>query len=344
MIRSYSARVDVIRNGATLTTLHPISDPLIDCNAETAIKSSMSGIFRNDLAVNWLTDELMPVQVIDGIEYPVGIFPVGTVAFSHDANGVETVMVEAYDRCMILFQTKAEQIIHFPAGKNYLAAIEELLTEAGVALYMATPTTATLQTDREDWPIGTPYLEIINALLSEINYTSIWFDSRGFARLQPVKTPQASNIDHRYGEKEKINLLQRPCTVETDMFDAPNVFIAICSNPDLDAPMVATAVNDNPMSSLSTFRRGRRIVKTYKVDNIPSQQELQAYADTLRMNGMVTSEVATISTANLPGHGVFDTIAIMHPDIEGVFQEISWSLVLAPGQTMIHKLRRSIVV
>lgn len=344
MIRNYSVRVDVVRNGSTLTTLHHISDPLVDCNSESSIKTSMSGIFRNDANVNWLTDELMPYQIIDGEEYPVGVFPVGTVSFGHDENGLETVSVEAYDRCMILNQTKSERTIHFAAGKNYIAAVEELLTEAGIVLWISTPSTATMQTDREDWPIGTPYLDIVNGLLSEINYAQIWFDSRGFARLQPIKTPLASNIDHRYGENEKISLLRRPCTVETDIFDAPNVFVAVCSNPDLDAPMVATAVNDNPMSSLSTFRRGRRIVKTYKVDNIPSQSELQAYADTLKLNGMIASEVATISTANFPGHGVYDTVAVMHPDINGVFQEISWSLVLAPGQAMIHKLRRSIIV
>lgn len=344
MIRSYSVRVDVIRNGATLTTLHHISDPLIDCNSEAQIKTSMSGVFRNDAKVNWLTDELIPYQVINGTEYPVGVFSVGTVSYGHDENGVETVTVEAYDRCLILNQAKSERIIHFPAGKNYIAAVEELLTEAGIVLYMSTPTEAAMQTDREDWQIGTPYLNIINTLLSEINYSQIWFDNQGFAQLHPVKTPQASNIDHRYGLKERINLLRRPCTIETDMFDAPNVFIAVCSNPDLDAPMVAMAVNDNPMSSLSVFRRGRRIVKTYKVDNIPSQAELDAYVNTLKLSGMIASEVATISTANLPGHGVFDTVAITHPDIEGIFQEISWSLVLAPGQAMLHKIRRSVIV
>lgn len=344
MIRSYSARVDVIRNGATLTTLHHVSSPRIDCDSASPIKTSMAGIFRNDAKVNWLTDELVPYQIIDGVEHPVGVFPIGTVSYGYDENGVETVSIEAYDRCMILNQTKAERIIHFSAGKNYIAAVEELLVEAGLALYMSTPSTATMQTDREDWQIGTPYLEIINSLLSEINYAPIWFDSRGYARLQPIKTPSATNIDHRYGEKEKVNLLCRPCTVETDIFDAPNVFIAVCSNPDLEEPMVATAVNDNPMSSLSVFRRGRRIVKTYKVDNIPDQKELQAYADMLATNGMIASEVATISTANLPDHGVFDTVAITHPDIEGIFQEVSWSLVLAPGQTMIHKIRRSVIV
>lgn len=344
MIRSYSVRIDVLRNGSTLTELHPVSDPLIDCDSDAQIKMSMTGEFLENSLVNWLTDELVPVQVIDNVDYPVGVFPVGTVSRRIDENGQHTVRVEAYDRCMILNQTKTERILHFDKGKLYLNAIEELLTEAGIALVMKTPSSAAMQTAREDWQIGTPYLEIINTLLAEISYDPIWFDSRGFARLQPIKTPQASNINHRYGEIEDVKLLRRPCTIEVDFFDAPNVFVAICSNPDLKEPMVATAVNDNPMSSLSTFKRGRRIVKTYKVDNIPNQAALQSYADALCMNGMISAEISTISTANLPNHGVLDTVSIIHPDIDGIFQEVSWSIVLAPGQAMIHKVKRAVII
>ena len=124
MIRSYSARVDVIRNGATLTTLHHVSDPLVDCNADAPIKTSMSGIFRNDAKVNWLTDELMPYQIIDGVEYPVGVFPVGTVSYGHDENGAETVTVEAYDRCMILNQTKTGVVLNWEDGASIARFID----------------------------------------------------------------------------------------------------------------------------------------------------------------------------------------------------------------------------
>lgn len=344
MIRRYSVRVDVIRNGATFTSLHPVDAPRIDCKSDTQIKMSMSATFLDDPDVDWMTDQLVPVQVINGEDFPVGVLMAGTVSFSNDRNGVKSVSVEAYDRCMMLNQTKTEKILHFSAGQSYISVIDELLTDAGIVLRLVTENQSVLQTDREDWPIGTSYLAIINALLSEINYGNIWFDASGYARIEPVKYPSAANIDHRYGQDEEIKLLERPCTLETDMFDAPNVHIVVCSNPDLEEPMVSTAVNDNPVSSLSTFKRGRRIAKVYKVDNIPSQAELDAYAQKLMMDGMITSEVATFSTANLPGHGVYDTIAIMHPDLDGIFQEVAWSLVLAPGQSMTHKVRRSIIV
>lgn len=344
MIRNYSVRVDVIRNNAFLKTLHPISDPTIDCNSAAELKTSMSGMFRDEQDVNWLTDELKPYQIIDGAEYPVGVFPIGTYSKNTDENGVSSVNVEAYDRALYLLQIKTETVLHLSAGTNYMQAVEQLLVDGGISLYLATPTTEVLATDREDWAIGTPYLTIINTLLSEINYGQIWFNENGFAILQPAKTPSASNIDHQYSQRDKVKVLKRPTGVETDAFDAPNVFVVICDNPDLEAPLISTAVNDNPLSALSTFKRGRRIVQVSNLDNIASQSALDEYTRQLCSASMLSSEIATISTANLPGHGVYDTVAIDHPDIDGIFQEISWSLVLAPGQTMIHKLRRSILI
>lgn len=344
MIRNYSVRVDVIRNNAFFKTLRLISDPVIDSDSSAELKTSMSGIFRDELDVNWLTDELKPYQIIDGVEYPVGVFPIGTYSKNTDENGVSSVNVEAYDRALYLLQIKTETVLHLSAGTNYMQAVEQLLVDGGISLYLATPTTEVLATDREDWEIGTPYLTIINTLLSEINYGQIWFNENGFAILQPAKTPSSSNIDHQYSQRDKVKVLKRPTGVETDAFDAPNVFVVICDNPDLEAPLVSTAVNDSPISALSTFKRGRRIVSVSNLDNIASQAALDEYTQRLCAESMLSSEIATISTANLPGHGVYDTVAIDHPDIDGIFQEISWSLVLAPGQTMIHKLRRSILI
>ena len=118
----------------------------------------------------------------------------------------------------------------------------------------------------------------------------------------------------------------------------------ICENPDLDAPLISTAINDNPLSALSTFKRGRRIAEVYKVNNIASQEALDEYAQRLCSDSMLSSEISEISTANMPGHGIYDTVALTHPNLEGIFQETGWSLILAAGQTMTHTLRRSILV
>lgn len=344
MIRTYQTRIDVIRNGATFTTLHPVSPATIDCDSSAEIKTSLTGTFRKNTAVNWLTDELKPYQIINGHEFPVGIFMAASVLEQVDANGAKTISVEAFDRCLRLRQSKTETMLHIPAGTNYISAIEGLLVGAGIALWRSTPTTKTTATDREDWPIGTSYLKIINTLLWEIGYGSIWFDAKGFAILCPTRVTSVSNIDHRYGSEEDVRLLESPYSQEVDIFDTPNVFIAICENPDLPSPLIATAVNDNPVSSLSVFRRGRRIVQTYKVNNVPDQGALDAHVQQLMQTSMLSEDIVSISTANVPNHMVYDTVALTHPDISGLFQEVAWHLTLAPGQLMKHTLRRLVFV
>lgn len=340
-LRTYSARVDVLRDGATYTTLHHISDPVIECNENAEIKASMAAKFLADPTVNWLSDEIAPIQTIDGKDYPIGVYVVATATTEHDQNGVEIVTVEAYDRSLYLKQHKTDKILHLSAGTRYLDAIRQQLIEAGIGLCIVTETAAVLQTDREDWPIGTSSLEIINTLLGEINYRQIWFNASGVAVLEPINEVSVENIKHQYDQNARI---KRSCKTETDTFSAPNYFVVVCSNPDLPEPMIAVAENDDPRSALSTFRRGRKIVQTKKVDNIGSQQDLETYAQSLKLQSMMASETVTLYTENEGGHGVGDIVALMHPDVEGLYRETSWSIVMKEGKTMIHQLRRSVLV
>ena len=162
------------------------------------------------------------------------------------------------------------------------------------------------------------------------------------AIVQPHKVPSPDQIDHQFTPETRD--LCRQSTWETDAFDAPNVFVVQCSNPDLEAPLTAVSVNDSPTSALSVFRRGRRIVQVSNVDNIADQESLQAYADRLRLQSMQSYDTITLYTANKPGHGVRDTVAVVHPEAGGLYQEIAWSLVLEPGAQMYHKLQKAVIL
>lgn len=341
MIRTYSARVDIYRNGARLTTLQMADAPQITADASAAIKMGLSGTFYFNPLADYLNDELRPIQIIDGVEYPAGVFHISRMQDSYDQFG-RTTRIEAYDKGFLLKSTTTESILYLAAGTPYLTAIEQLMTGAGIALVRAEKSSAVLATDREDWPIGTDYLTIVNTLLSEINYCEIWFDANGYAVLQSEVSASAGNIQHNYNGLDVKSVLSPDCTATTDIWDKPNVFIAICQNPDLNEPLIATAENDSPSSSISINKRGRRISKTYKVDNIADAEALQKYANNLRNESMLASEELTIYTANMPGHGIGDTVAVQHPKISGIYKETGWNLTLAPGQLMQHDVQRKV--
>lgn len=346
MIRDIFFSVNVLRNGAHYASLRWKRDsaPNVYTDKNAKIKSSFAGTFLYDPNINYLSDELQPTISINGVENSLGIFRITTYKETTEEDG-RWVAIEAYDRSWKLSTIKTEGIKHFSAGSSYITIVRQMLTEAGISLVIATPSEATLQTDREDWQIGTDYLTICNALLDEINYDPIWFDANGVARLTPHETPNASNIDHQYSTTDirfraPVGL---SASQENDFFDAPNVFVAICSNPDLDAPMVARAENDNPSSSISTFKRGQKITKVVKVDNIASQSALQAYVENIRNQSMLGTKTITFQSLAEPGHGIGDVIAIDHPTIGGIYEETGWYIELKEGSMMKHTAKRAVI-
>ena len=342
-----TARFDVLRNNAvTEWALEAVGDdaPTVTMNADGVIKMSLAGVFRRNDNMDYLNDEIKPYLIIDGREYPVGVYMIGTRETQSDEHGISLDQIEAYDRALKLRQKKTETRLHIDAGTKYLDAIGNLLQDAGIKMVVADEASDTIATDREDWEIGTEYLTIINALLNEINFASLWFDLDGNARLERYAAPTSSNVDHEYREG-RYSILREEYTKKMDIFDAPNVFIVTVANPDSTEAMTATGVNDNPLSALSTISRGRRILATpLKLDNIASQTALQQYADNLAIKSMLATEQTTFYTMLNPVHGVGDVIALYNGDLRGIYKETGWTMQLKAGQKMKHTAKKVILV
>ena len=107
--------------------------------------------------------------------------------------------------------------------------------------------------------------------------------------------------------------------------------------------MIETAVNESPTTSTSTIKRKMRIVDVQRVDNIASQDELQAAADRARNESMLAARTITFQPHNEPGHGVGDLISIDDPELAGIYEETGWSLTMAAGQMMQHTAKRTVI-
>lgn len=359
MIRNESFRFRVLRNGADYAEIFPASAPTLRMNSTGEIKVSLQGTFYDkavdsfgkETTINFLSDEIKPIMIIDGVEYPLGVLIPTTVTPSRDETK-RTLEIQAYDRCWQVQDMKVEGFIHLASGTPYIDAIEGLLTSAGIATVIKTDSNAVLAEDRDDWSSGVSYLKVVNDLLKEINYKSLYFNETGSAMLQPILEPTATNISHTFTSKktdvrlpQEVNIISMKPGIKRkqDTFNAPNVFIVVCSNPDKSGVMVAKSENTNLQSPLSIARRGRRIVTVISIDNIASQTELQKYADTIRNQSMYTGEVIDITTCLLPGFGVNDVVGISDDDVFGVCTETAWNMQLTTGGTMSHTLERTVV-
>lgn len=344
-MRDISFRFIVVRSGADCGEIHPIesSPPSLRMAESGEIKMSMSGYFRDPGdSVDWLSDQIRPEMIIDGVAHPLGVYLPATVQ-TNESMAERTIYIEAYDRCWQIKDHCAESSVYFAAGENYIEVVESLLTECGIALILKTETTETLAEAREDWNIGTSYLTIINQLLDEINYNPLWFNEDGLAVLEPASSPNQGSIDHVLSDKDPTTMVLPAIRYTTDIYRSPNVFIAVCSNADKSAAMVARAENTNPQSPLSIQRRGRRIASVKQVDNISSQNELQAYADRLLNESLITGEQISVQSALMPGFGVADVTALEYGDLFSICIEREWTMQLYAGGTMTHTLEKVVI-
>lgn len=361
MIRNETIRYKLLRNGAEYGELFTgDSSPTLRMDSSGEIKMSLQGDFLpiaidkngNEVEVNWLADEIEPFLTVDGVEEPLGVLLPAKVTPSKNKNA-ETLNVQCFDRCWLVRDTKVEGSIYLTSGTNYLTAIEGLLTSSGISAIIKTPSTATLTEDREDWQTGDSYLTIVNQLLSEINYKQLWFNNNGVAILEPASVPTAANIDYTFTSEKpdplnakEVEAIRVYPTIsrETDIYQSPNVFIAVCSNADKNSAMMATAENTNPLSPLSINRRGRRIVQVVNVDNIASQTELEAYASKLLNDSMLTGETIRVETALQHGFGVQDVVALRYEDdVLGICVEKAWEMQLTVGGHMTHTLDKVVI-
>ena len=350
MRREIDFRYRVLRSGAVFGELHASPDasaPVIRMDDSAEIKTALSGTFLPEVTdadgrtveADWLSDEIQPVMIIDGVEHPLGIYAAATVT-PYRSLGAESMRIEAYDRCWRVRDLYTTNRMYLESGTAYLTPINNMIKNAGVKLIMATPSAATFAEDRQDWDPGTSCLSVVNELLGEINYNPLWFDSNGYAILSPVQTPSVDNIKHTLDADDVRSLMIPQISMESDYFSAPNVFLCMCSNPDKGEPLTATAENNNPQSPISIPRRGRRIMKVVQLNNIASQEALQAYAEKLRNDSLIGGETIRISTALLPGYGVGDVVALHYGEISALCVERAWTMKLRVGGTMQHILER----
>ena len=342
-MRDIRYRVDVIKNGAAFAALRweAGNAPRILFDSEGEIQASLSGRFLPDESVDLLKDELRAVISINGEEKSLGVFRVASLREAQD--GSSWLQIEAYDRSWLLKSARTESLLHLSAGSSYITAIKNLLLQAGIVWVRATDSTAKLAADRE-WSIGTNLLSIANELLSEIGYRRVWFDADGWAHLEPYITPSAVHIKHSYGPSNmRLSPMASEWEQETDLFEAPNVFICVCSNADRSAVLKAVAENTSLSSAKSIYRRGMRIHDVVKVDQIADQEALQAYANRLRDESLLSTKTLSFSSPAEAGHGSGDVISISMPGIEGVYQEVSWNLSMAPGTMMSHTAKRTVL-
>ena len=342
MNKTPTFRFDIVKNGVCIGQAFALNKPSVKCDSDAEVKLSLSGEFvLNIQDPNWLKARIKPYLIIDGKESSLGEYLISQADDCTDKKGVKFWQIKGMDLGRIPQRSRTEKRVLFQAGQRYTDIVQSILLELGISRIIAIQSDATLKNDRADWEIGTSWIKIINSLLAEINYQSLWFDTEGNARIQPHRQVDGTVIDHRY-ESGELSQIKPQVDISSDIYKAYNVFTAMVSSPEYEEPMIAVSVNDIPTSRISTVNIGRVQAPIEKLDDIANQEELQKYVDNLRFQSMCSTETISFRTA-LNQHQVRDIVSIHHPQASGIYQETQWKMTLSFDGEMTHTAQRVVI-
>lgn len=342
MNKTPTFRFDIVENGVCIGQAFALNKPSVKCDSDAEVKMSLSGEFvLNIQDPNWLKARIKPYLIIGGKESSLGEYLISQADDCADKKGVKFWQIKGMDLGRIPQRSRTEKRVLFQAGQRYTDIVQSILLELGISRIIAIQSDATLKNDRADWEIGTSWIKIINSLLAEINYQSLWFDTEGNARIQPHRQVDGTVIDHRY-ESGELSQIKPQVDISSDIYKAYNVFTAMVSSPEYEEPMIAVSVNDIPTSRISTVNIGRVQAPIEKLDDIANQEELQKYVDNLRFQSMCSTETISFRTA-LNQHQVRDIVSIHHPQASGIYQETQWKMTLSFDGEMTHTAQRVVI-
>lgn len=313
------------------------------------IKRTAKFTILDDSSINYLSQRIRPwagILMPDGsfMEWPMGVFLLTSPKRNVDIAGTVVRDVEAYDQTMVLIDDVVSARYYVGPNVEYTAAVSELLANTvGISGYsIVSSTTRTISAI--EWEPGTSKSQIINDLLSAINYEGLWFDSNGTARAAPYVSPADREAEFTY-QTDDVSTILPDAEVDVDYYKVPNRWVLIVSSPD-QPPLRAEIVNNNPFSPTSTINRGRIVTRVITDATAPNQGVLNSIAERYRDEDGQLFETVQFKSGLMPIHengDVYD-FAYFDLNVAGRFLELSWSVELIQGSEMTHTLRRTISV
>ncbi|ARC85218.1 hypothetical protein U732_3774 [Clostridium argentinense CDC 2741] len=296
--------------------------------------------------IDLLNDRIRPVfqlKMPDGgyASWNMGVFLISSPTRKESGANILRDL-ELYDKSLILKEDKFENRYLVSKGTNYVEAVINIINKAGISKVYIKPTNSIVDVDKE-YEIGTNKLEVINSLLKEINYTSLWVDEAGVFRADKYLIPTEREADYTYRDNQ-LSIIETGSIEELDLFSVANKWIVVASNPEKE-PLISKYENVSATSPISIPNRGRTIVDYRTVDDIADQVTLDAYTKCIAYEASQVYGEFRFNTAIMPHHSYADLLFIDHKGmgINSKFTEMNWRINIGSGN-MEHTCRKVVYI
>ena len=328
-----------------------ISSTLVSGTVERQNLTLIHGVCHLVLegSLYWGKDRVRPYLVLSNgstsARFNLGVFVIQTPNANLQENPI-SYAVTGYDLLCFL-DVAVGDTYAVTAGTTYFSAIQSILTALAIGsnLYLdGTLQAATLPNDMV-WALApnskTTWLEIINDLLSSINYRPLWADENGNFRSTPAILPSIRPVEWVLDtSNNSTNIVAPTRSVTGDVFDAHNWWRFV-RTPMTVKPVEGAGiytVTNASTGRTSVANIGRTIKAPVQFLTAADQTALVAQAKAIIAADQSVSRTFTISIDPLPIAGHLDIVQFNDNGSSDICQTISWVIDLmgAPSQWVME--------
>lgn len=263
----------------------------------------------------------MPVRGDDDsfwVETSVGVFAFTSPLSRLEETDIITT-VQAFDLSWILRNDKVTSTRYtIASGIEYIAAVATVAQSSGfdTSTWSLQPTnpTKTLPAARE-WKIGTTKLEIINDLLTAVNYRRFRFDNNGNGVAEPNILPENRSIEFTLITDEN-SIISPGLESDLNLDEIPNEVVLSTTVPDRATLISAKAENLKISSPTSKPRRNNRIVPFTDIVDAVDQTTLNNLAIRVLAEKSQAFRNLVFKISKVPFFDDMDCISVIVSDLD----------------------------
>ena len=275
------------------------------------------------------------------VTWPLGVFLCSSPDDAY-TDGLVTCSVALFDKTLIPRRTRVRFSYTVTAGVNVIDKVRTLLNLYYGGRHTIEDSTATLRSSMT-WEADTPWLTVINELLSAAGYFALAADGDGVLRSGPYVRPQDRPRVFDFTDGD-VSIYDPGFTHRKDDFDVPNR-VSLSSRADGDTPALRSSITLDdiaPGHPWATSTTGQIIDRVERDVEATSQAVLDAKAERLMREALQVTSDVQLTHAPVP-LGLLDRVRFRRTfehgalDLDAVVQTMS--IDCTPGADWTSNVR-----
>lgn len=313
-------------------------------NSLTTLKCSLSVKMHDDSQINFLSDKLRVRLIVKvrgyKFDFPMGVFKFSSAPADRDGSIAslirDTRSVTLYSKIKTYQDDKLTTDLELPAGTVIRS---EIIRQLGTISYKFPSSTKSLQSPKI-YNIGISKIEVINDLLSILNWNSLSVDGDGIFYSNEYKSPYDRAIEVTYTD-EKNQQIEPSFNDDPGMAEIYNIFTGYCT---IDGVCYNyTYINDKEASPTSTVNIGNMCADPKEFQECSSYTDLQNKVKAWANDNSYKYHKCTFTTFINPLHSYLNCVLFKNSKINMKGIETQW-IIDSSSDNMKHTIREAVAI